>query len=315
MIKLFILLLGICISFIGSSQFQLGSEQRTTGSPIQVLTKYLADIDTSRTIFVYRRADEENLDELIEAINSVWTLTEMEFMSYDDFLDYETVDGESYFTISVDNTVISGSGGSVSYLSNFGLSFWRQVDGYARFFSFTQLFAEFDANLSVMKSGVEGSGILEKLYTEYEIRNWNLGFLKAALKDVNENIENGGSRSPFKSMETAEIRNLKTETLYISDDVLIELKKMSRTEKKDVDPEKLFKDFPFEYKIVTNSEINDLVVNNESQYCLIYVRNSMGKFLVIYNSGSGNIVYTYYATGFTVEKKEIQQLVKKINSY
>jgi hypothetical protein len=309
----FILIGFLLLDSIIFSQFQLGAENRSSMAPVAFSPKYLEGIETTRTIFVHRDSDENLLHELKEALGSVWDINELVFMSYDDFLSYQVKNGECYFTISVDNTVVTGSGGSVSYLSNFGLSFWRQVGEYPKFFSYTQLFAELEANLAVMREGLEGSNILERLYTEIDIRNWNLTFLKATLKDISDALYATTSRSPYKLLAKSDLSRLKSKTLYVSDDLFYDLKRISRSETKNVQGSNLMDAYTYAYKVVNNGLIDELTLEQADEYCLTYVRNALGKFLVVIHLETGELLFSFYTRGYDVDKGDIRVLLKNMN--
>lgn len=308
-------LFAFCFLAFGSlnAQYQIGSESKTSSIPNETNLEYLNGIEDSRTIFVYKDSDEDQLDELSEVIGSVWKLNEVVFMSLVDFLEYEVKDNECYVTISVDYSVAYGSGGSVSYFCDYGLSFWRQINGYPKFFSFSQLFPELQATLDVIDMGIDESNVLSNLYSKYEIRNWNFGYLQSFFKDLNDNIETVKKRPSDEQFLSSEISTLKTEKLYVSESILIELKRFKRIETKDVLAEKLFEKYPYPYEIVNNQKINELVLSNEDVYCLDFVRNARGKFFFIYGLKSGKIIYSNYIGGdYTANDKDIKDILKQI---
>jgi hypothetical protein len=208
---------------------------------------------------------------------------------------------------------VTGSGGSVSYLSNFGLSFWRQVGEYPKFFSYTQLVAELEANLAVMREGLEGSNILERLYTEIDIRNWNLTFLKATLKDISDALYATTSRSPYKLLAKSDLSRLKSKTLYVSDDLFYDLKRISRSETKNVQGSNLMDAYTYAYKVVNNGLIDELTLEQADEYCLTYVRNALGKFLVVIHLETGELLFSFYTRGYDVDKGDIRVLLKNMN--
>lgn len=308
-------LLTFCILFFCNlhAQYQIGSEPKTSTTPNATNLQYLNGIEDSRTIFVYKASDEAQLDELSEVIRSVWKLNDVVFMSLLDFLNYEVQDNECYVTISADYTIVYGSGGSISHLCDFGLCFWRQINGLPKYFSFSQLFPELQATLDVIEQDLDNSNVLSNLYSKYEIRNWNFGYLQSFFKDLNDNIETLTKRAPNEQFLSPEISVLKTEKLYVSESILIDVKWRKRKENKSIKAAKLFENYPYAYEIVNNQKINELVVNDEDVYCLDYIRNSRGKFFVIYGLNSGKIIYSKYKGGdYTATGKDIKGILKQI---
>ena len=60
-------LFAFCFLAFGSlnAQYQIGSESKTSSIPNETNLEYLNGIEDSRTIFVYKDSDEDQLDELL----------------------------------------------------------------------------------------------------------------------------------------------------------------------------------------------------------------------------------------------------------
>ena len=310
--KNFLILVFILSASVVCAQFQIGSVNATSHNPTPILAENLEDIGDDRTIFVYRDSDFENLDDFKSALSSVWTINEMVFMSYDDFSNYKVQNGECYFTISANMRIIYGEGGSVSYLADFALSLWRYMNEKAVYFSYTQLYVPLEVNIMLMRESLEDSKAIQKLYKSIEVRNWNLAFLKATLKDLSLSLKEDAKRSCSAYIKDSELANLKNETLYISDEVLIKLYRLRKVEKRSIKEESLRKGYDYPMEFTNTAKIDSKVVNGEKAYCLSMIRNSLNKFIVVYEASSGKIVYSKMEKGFSFSKDDLKDLQKAI---
>ncbi|MBP2834289.1 hypothetical protein J8281_19065, partial [Aquimarina sp. U1-2] len=82
--------------------------------------------------------------------------------------------------------------------------------------------------------------------------------------------------------------------------------------KNTITPEKQFKDYDFQYKVVSNNELNTKILNKENIYYLMYTRFNQIKILSIINSLSGDVIYMTQENSHNVKPKDLKQISKLI---
>jgi len=148
------------------------------------------------------------------------------------------------------------------------------------------------------------------------IRNWGLGYLKNYVQVLMALLEKGEERSLYKSSsDPKQLENLKKQTLYIPDYVLIKFSKFSGDESKRHKGEKLLSGYKWPYKLIGNKELNEKIMD-ESQpvYHLVYIKSSTDKYVSVYNSKTGELIYTTYSpVSYNIKDKDFKKLAKAID--
>jgi hypothetical protein len=128
-------------------------------------------------------------------------------------------------------------------------------------------------------------------------------------------LDQSEKRHLYKSiLNETELKNLKDEVLYVPDYVLINFNKFTGDETKKHDEKDIFKNYKFEYKLMSTDELNEKIMNDTTSfYYLIYIKSSADKFVSVINSLTGEIIYSNYTyRSYNIKSKDLKKLRKKI---
>lgn len=161
--------------------------------------------------------------------------------------------------------------------------------------------------------------------------NYNLGFLKNYIQKINNLISNNESYWMYKNDYSEELSVLSNKTLYIPDYLKIRYKTSSKIrglgvvkEIYAVEDEEFLKDlmsnYNYNYNIVSEEQMDDLILSNQEIYYLTYVKSQGEKFMQIVNSKTGDIIYRNYIANAASSKnlkirhlKDINKKIKRLN--
>lgn len=291
MMKTILLVLFLAIGMAGKSQVYVAwalTKKAKKGVPYPELPT----LKKTKTVFVYRDMDEPYLDLMQQTLREAWTLTELEFVSYDEFSSNEY--GESYSFLQVDY---------IGYIrddeerSQYFLTL-RQKKGakwlqHARI----QLFPTFNTEVVVFPPGrsrpADREVVMTHLNGSAEIRNWHLAYVKNALQCVQNQLQG----KPMKAPE-AELKKLRTATLYVPEYCLTKRGLLFGDEVKDRDPDKVMEKYAHPYEIISNEDLGKLVTGSDQPiYYLHYMKSESRKHINVFNSQTGQMVYTVSLIG------------------
>jgi len=315
----FLLFLAVFISINAFSQINIGQNDMNTTKPIPFKESDITLLSKTTTLFVYRKGDESNIEEFKKSLTSVWDISTLEFISVEEYESNKYDQSYSFITISGYNLSTSRGtyyGAQNTSTSTFVyLSLWLQNGDETISYFRIELFPSFKS-ITKMNSFThkDKNKALEYMYGDAEIRNWNLGFIKNYLAFINKNLKEKKTQWMYESQVKPEIKKLKTNTLYIPDYVLIEMKKMSGDESNKFSASDIMKGYPYDYKIVSNKELSELILeSSEPIYYLIYVRSVTDKFVTIVNSETSEIIYSSYKPiSYNFKNKDIKNIVKSM---
>lgn len=149
------------------------------------------------------------------------------------------------------------------------------------------------------------------LYNDRVLYNWGAGYLKV----VNDHLKDGHERGPFsENTDKKALAKLKTDTLYIPDYVSIRYSPFTGAEqKKPLDLEKLRKDYPYPFKLVSAEELNKDILSGQAKKYLVYVKSSTDKFIDVYDGQTGNLLYSrYIKISYNFKVKNLKDLSRAI---
>lgn len=135
-----------------------------------------------------------------------------------------------------------------------------------------------------------------------ELNTFKLGFLKNYMQYVNTKFEQGESILITDNFIDANIVNLKDNVLYIPSHVLSMLddnRDKAYSEIKNI----LFKNYNFNYDIMSDDDMNKLILKNELLYYLRYYNMNDDMYLQVINSKTGDIIYSVYDTSKRIKLK------------
>lgn len=269
-------------------------------------------LQNSKTYFVYREADLDNMNELKKQLSEAWKLTELSFISFDDYVASPLEENASYFTVSGLHYQQNGSSSIYLYLT-----LNMQIDGQNKIFSRIDLHPNYEAMSRAMSARTDSdkAEFIKYMYSsESQIYNWNLLFLKNSLQFINSKLEKSELFWMFETNEYKNMEALKTKTLYIPDYALIRFGAFSGGETQKQDVNKLLKKYPYPYKVVTIKELEKLVQESSNPiYYLSYVRCNIDKYVTVFEAKTGDMMYyNYTKVSYNLKNDDFKKLKKAV---
>jgi len=308
-------------------QIQIGSNEiPTMNRPGKISSSSMNDFKKSTTIFTLQFKDYAKLQDYEKAIGKVWKITPFKIVKPDEMPQYMK---EGYSIFSFGGYLVQRQGSSTT-TSNMHLAYdlWlpdMKKNGNVKqdFLARISIFANPDAFSTAMK----GLGFTNKkfsskmtsfLYKEAELYNWNPGFLMGYLKTVNDRLTENNERGPFsEETDKTAMSKLKNDTLYIPDYVYIRYKMFSGSEsvKDDQDETDIKKIYPYPFRILPAAELNQLILEEgKSIKYLTYVKSSTDKFLNIFDSKTGKLIFARYVKlSYNFKNKDLARVEKAID--
>ncbi len=308
------------LSISGHAQFEITNPNKIPHLKNGIT--YIVTKDTSST----------KAKEYKEIFKKYWTISKFDFINYSDVEknlspnnyffsigDYSTSRGFVYKYS--DGSSMNGSSGTNThiYLQLWGCDekfFTRESKKKKTFTSADQiqiarieLFTDFETLSSpenIYNSDWTGDG---------HIRNWGKGILKNYLQQLMLLLNEGKKRTLFtETVDTEKIKELKNQTLFVPDYVLINFNKFTGNESKRHKEKEIFEDYDFKYTLLNTDALNDKILNEKQPfYYLVYIKSSTDKYLTIFNSETGEIIYTSYVTvSYNIKSKDLKEISKKI---
>ncbi|WP_203257674.1 hypothetical protein [Hyunsoonleella ulvae] len=334
--KLVFFFLVVISGLKSSSQVNIGHST----SPINLYVKehdkkVFNDLKKTITYFVIPDNFDLKLDQVKNVISEIWTFNKIEFVTEKEY------DKKRDFFYSVDKSIIKLINNN--YLNKekftvredikavyieFKLALINHVIGkkgelYPK--TIAEIF--FTPNIRLIRDFVHSSGLINPLvlsmmnYKKLNQKNpeksgyynFDLGYIKNYLQILNTKLnkfENLKIRDGIENkVKLSELRN---QVLYTPDWILKKIDPMKSIYKNTITPEKQFKDYDFQYKVVSNNELNTKILNKENIYYLMYTRFNQIKILSIINSLSGDVIYMTQENSHNVKPKDLKQISKLI---
>jgi len=271
--------------------------ENVTFKPGKIDKSDLEILKTTKTIFVYQEADKPYLEEMKNQFLKVWTITPLEFISWDKIMEYKDYSKYSFLTI---NAVVDGEHNRLGIHGGFNEYGVFQEDFSGKSTKFYLYLYQYPTN---KKGDIKGKNIFcrielnpteksaadimnrdkdisadfkinvfELFYTQCVFKNWNTGFLKTYLKIVNDCLNDNKLFSYLKGeTNVSELSKLKFDTLFVPDYCIAVNKsdtvdKQHKTSLREID---LFKDYAFPYKILPTKEISDRILSGTVTYYMV----------------------------------------------
>ncbi|WP_139856836.1 hypothetical protein [Aequorivita sinensis] len=277
--------------------------------------KTLNRFTTKTTKFVlpkfYSKSTFENI------LNEVWDVTPYELIMEDEFNESEVkVDDVLAQFMNIGITKSKSSGMTVDY--GFHILDFHVVDkikkkpkeGELKWYSSKIGTIYFTPDISLRQQAGAYSKELKG-----DLLNFRLGYLKNFLQFANNSIKNKVSTDLYEDYVKPELKNIKSNTIYIDRTFLYGYNAWTVTEKKSPEIEDLMKDFSFDYKIVEYEEIEKMILDNKTTdfYYLMYNQINSNKIITIINGNTGDIIYQQHSLmSFNIKSKDFKELDKKI---
>jgi hypothetical protein len=276
----------------------------------------LARIKSGTTYITMRDPESEIAKDYIEVYKKYWTLSKIEFIKYNEVSSH--MSEESTFLTFGGFVRTSNNGTSVHLY----LELWKFSEKYlngakrkkptgadqiqiARIEFFPDFATIVDPN-EIFKFDYDGDG---------HFRNWSPGLLKNYIQQLTILLEANKKRSLFAAaFDNVQLSELKKQTLYVPDYVQIKFGAFTGSESKKIEEKELFEDYKYEYKLLPMSELSNLILTNPDPiYYAVYVKSSTDKYITVFNSATGEIIYTVYkGVSYNIGGKDFKAISNKI---
>jgi len=297
------------------SQINVGPELNVKLKENIFTSEQLDILKDTKTYFIYRKNDDIDIFE--KTLNKSWSITDIEFISYEKFNSLEINKPISVFRIEglIKSRTTKMSGTSQSTQIYLTLSI--DSDGEKRYYARVDLYHDIYAYAKLSEKYAEGeSKAMDYLYNEAIFYNWNVGYLKNALKLINDKLTNSQTRWIYENKTTNQVDRLKNETLYILDYTInMQLMDKSNAKRFEKFENKILGNYPYEYKIITSKEMDDLVLSNKPFLYLTCIKTGSNKFITITDNSNSQIIYSkYIVTGMIpgMNKGNFDTLIKEL---
>ena len=313
--KFYITIMVTLLTVTLTAQVGVGSKEQVTTSPGKLDDQDLEKLKSSKTVFLYREGDD--VEALEQAIKSVWTVTEISLLPHTDYdkIDFATT---SVFSLGGFNLYRLGFSASTNYSSSYTyLNLWMKGENSKgkeerKSFCRIELHPTSETLRYVLNEDAEKA--YEYLYTDATLHNWTPGFIRNYLKQVNDLLSSETERWLYQNEFDEEIEVLSDKTLYLPDYLFVKFAPFSGDESERLDEDDLLKNYPYDYEIISAEELSDkMLASEEALYYLVYVKSSSNKYLSIYNSKTGNLLYSSYKPmSYNVKKSDFKKIAKLV---
>ncbi|WP_308994033.1 hypothetical protein QLS71_017635 [Mariniflexile litorale] len=147
-----------------------------------------------------------------------------------------------------------------------------------------------------------------------ESYNFHLGYIKNYFQTLNNKLTDNESlkiRDEIKKKD--KLKELKSKTLYVPNWLLKDYSTFKLKVTKVLKPEELFEDYKFEFKVLSNEELNSKILNKDEFYYLMHTTYNGEKVISIINSLTGEIIYSIVDNSSNlIEKSDLKDINKLI---
>jgi len=274
---------------LSQAQINVGPDYDVGQKAGKIAEEDIAALKSSTTIFFSRKTD--HLPTLKKAVEEVWKITPIKVVPFSDANKYQ---GLEYSYLSISTIEISGNG---AVNTHYTLNLWMNVkkkNGKLKDLHFCRIELHPEAKVHDSKDDIDARTDFNFLYNEVDLPNWKPGFIKNYLKQVNNKLtKREGLWLYKKQKDEVKLKKLKSKTLYIPDYVRLNYNKFTSKVNKLKGEEELMQPYPYKYEFLMADEISKKILNSaEPIYYMIYVQSSTNKFVTVYESTTGKIIYS-----------------------
>lgn len=259
--------------------------------------KNIDDSPSSKTIFVYRNADIDILEDLTAVVKSNWHFTEnVEMMSIDEFVQAEKNDGDKVFLIDYSfkkeiPVYTDGDHGAGTNLVDFALSFVQKKGDDYQTLAQAKLSITGESISDVCGLRKSSDEIVKDVYTSKDVFSWNLAYIGTVLHTMSDALVEGKEMYTLKNVDDKYTGFLSTAKLYIAEEVESKQNLFNGKETKQDYQEMIDKNYDYDFEIVSRSKVNEMVMNNEEGYLLMFQKVGYGKEIIVLDMAKNEIVY------------------------
>lgn len=309
-----IILLAITSLILNTMNAQIGVSYPTAYGQTGTIgdTLKLNPLKKTTTIFVVKDSEEEDIETYQELLDASWTITPIKVIKFSQLKNYIEDPKYSFFTI---DAICIRSNASETLHTYLQLWMYDPKSSPTKKKEREKLV--FATIFLLPKSQYMNSKTkIDDLYTEDAIFNWQIGIITNNIKVVNDYLMKNTERVSYKDeVDKEELKKLKSDTLYITDLVLIDFDPLTSDDSARKDQYELIKKYKYKCKIVSVSELNDLILSSETPiYYLNFIKSLGTKYVTIQNSITGKIIYgNVTAMSYNFKSKDLERLVKEID--
>lgn len=297
-------------------------------------------VKNSTTYFIV--PNQLNYEEVQKNIQQIWTLNEITFVSQDEY------EKNKYEYVSAGNSVIrivKGDGVHAierTKTTDFAMPTERtstQIIKLGLNFKFAMFYYENVEKNKKDEIQIKSFRVAEVYFTpsiKYRINafgatkllwkkrnadfdmtkepdsyNFNIGYIRNYFQALNEKLlkgENFKVRDGVKNK--LKLKELKNQTLFAPDWVLKQYSFITRDLKEIVTPQELFKKYEYDYKVISNNELNAKILAGEDFYYFMYTQFNDYKILSVIHSITGEIIYLIEDKSFNVKDSDLKDISK-----
>ena len=158
--------------------------------------------------------------------------------------------------------------------------------------------------------GVQGDRLIRLLYGRAGFRNWYPSILSIYLAKVQVDLQRHLRESiDTRSRDRFQLKALAETTLYVPEHVMIKFGAFTGDESERHDPAKLFKGYPYDWKVVNAEELEAVLAAADAPvHVFDYVKASSEKLVSVYRSDGQMPLRAHDFRSWNVRPKDIRNI-------
>ncbi|WP_179335018.1 hypothetical protein [Winogradskyella costae] len=170
----------------------------------------------------------------------------------------------------------------------------------------------FNSGINEITSTSKDDGNSYKYIKNPSSYNFHLGYIKNYFQILNNKLTDNESlkiRDDIKNKD--KLKELKSKTLYVPNWLLKEYSTFKLMVTKVLKSEELFEDYKYDYKVLSNEELNSKILNKDDFYYLMHTSYNGEKVITIINSLTGDVIYSVVDNSSNlIEKSDLKTISK-----
>lgn len=306
------------------AQIQIGSSTSSAG-PGKISKEVMAQFKQTTTYFILQERDYRNQEAFQQAIAKVWTVTPFKIIKPEEMSGLDKQKSSFFFFGGF--VTIRYSSSTTTYHTHlsydlFMLKANQKGNLEQQLFGKFMLHLDSDSYRNTMRFATNQKTFSQKitpyLYSEAQMQNWTPLMLSGYLKVVNDGLQQESLRSVFaESLDKNALQRLQAETLYIPNYVNTKFNMFTMGEKDaEEDTEDLKSAYPYPAQYVSTEELSNIAAQHpEGIWYLSYIKSSTDKYVGIFNSKTGEMIFNFYVPmSYNFKMKDMRRIAAKIKS-
>lgn len=305
----FLLISTISLSCIHTAPVQ-GNISEESYKPRKYDDDIVSKLKETKLVFFYGKETKGLMDSVKSAIELAWDIGPVLYDEFSNIGKYSEGHEYSFFSlirqtirsVSYTSKTIPGSSASVNDRH------YVEINHY-----YLTLKLPFEGELCRIEQYPDKNTMLSnydqsELHYRGHFHNRSPVFLLAQLKSVATSLKNNERLDLFGNIKNRDLLNeLSNDTLYVSARNMLSFNPFSARERKK--REGFFKAYKLPYRICNDDELFDLfVTKKKGRFLFEYVKSSRMKFLTIYDTKSGMLVYKKFSYGFNLKSSDLAKI-------